>query len=206
MRVIWLILSLFCMIPASLEAKSIAGMFMNMPDSLIPYLSADIRSSLLQQPTQSNGKIQSLLHEDISVDSLSEDYLKIRLSASSILEAMQVKTDNGDELCCIVRTYYGPAAESTVELYDSAWHKLSSEPLPKVKVSDLIARPDTMSNSNYKQALKELSPLLISIEAQPQNHGLVYSLSLPLGNKEGRKKLEAILKPRKYIWNGSTFR
>lgn len=194
------------MIPASLEAKNIAGMFMNMPDSLIPYLSADIRSSLLQQPTQSNGKIQSLLHEDISVDSLSEDYLKIRLSASSILEAMQVKTDNGDELCCLVRTYYGPAAESTVELYDSAWHKQSTELLPKVAVSDLIARPDTMSNSNYKQTLTELSPLLINIKAQPQSHGLVYSLSLPLGNKEGRKKLEAILKPKKYIWNGSTFR
>lgn len=206
MRVIWLILSLFCMIPVSLEAKNIAGMFTNMPDSLIPYLSAGIRSSLSQLPTQSNGKIQSLLHEDVSVDSLSEDYLKIKLSASSILEAMQIKTDNGDELCCLVRTYYGPAAESTVELYDSAWHKLPSELLPEVRVSDLIARPDTMSNSNYKQALKELSPLLISIEAQPQSHGLVYSLSLPLGNKEGRKKLEAILKPRKYIWKGSTFR
>lgn len=182
-----------------------ADLLLSMPDSVVPYLNADIRSSMLRQHSEGGSNVQSLLHEDVAIDTIDDDYMKLKLSESSSLEAMKLTADNGDQLLCVVKTCYGPAAESTVELYDTTWHRLPPTLLPQVAAADLVARPDTMSNASYELALSQIAPLLVSVEAEPESHSLVYSLTLPLPSKEARGKLQAILKPRKYAWDGSRF-
>lgn len=205
MRIIPLILALLILAPASAGAKGMTDLLLSMPDSVVPYLNADIRSSMLRQHSEGGGNVQSLLHEDVAIDTIDDDYMKLKLSESSSLEAMKLTADNGDQLLCVVKTCYGPAAESTVELYDTTWHRLPPTLLPQVAAADLVARPDTMSNASYELALSQIAPLLVSVEAEPESHSLVYSLTLPLPSKETRGKLQAILKPRKYAWDGSRF-
>lgn len=205
MRIIPLILALLILAPASAGAKGMADLLLSMPDSVVPYLNADIRSSMLRQHSEGGSNVQSLLHEDVAIDTIDDDYMKLKLSESSSLEAMKLTADNGDQLLCVVKTCYGPAAESTVELYDTTWHRLPPTLLPQVAAADLVARPDTMSNASYELALSQIAPLLVSVEAEPESHSLVYSLTLPLPSKEARGKLQAILKPRKYAWDGSRF-
>lgn len=193
------------LVPASAGAKGMTALLLTMPDSIVPYLNADIRSSMLRQHSEGGSNVQSLLHEDVAIDTIGDDYLKLKLSESSSLEAMRLTTNNGDQLLCVVRTCYGPAAESAVEFYDTTWHRLPPMLLPQVSASDLVARPDTMSSASFEHALSQIAPLLVSVEAEPESHSLVYSLSLPLPSKEARGKLQAILKPRKYAWDGSRF-
>lgn len=198
-------LTLFWLIATMSGAKSMSDMLLSMPDSLVPYLNTDIRLALLRQHNDGGAAIQSLLHEDVAIDSLTEDYLKLSLSKSSALEAMRLESADG-YLVCVVRTYFGPAAESTVELYDSLWHRMPSQQLPQVAAADLVAKPDTMDNAQFEQALSDVDPLLVSIHAEPSSHSLVYSPTLPLASKEGEEKLKAIMKPQKLTWNGSKFR
>lgn len=186
-------------------AKSMSDMLLSMPDSLVPYLNTDIRSAMLRQHTDGGSATQSLLHENATIDSLTDDYMKLSLSKSSSLEAMRLQSADGD-LVCVVRTYYGPAAESTVELFDSLWHPLPSLQLPQVAAADLVAKPDTMDKAQYEQALSDIAPLLVSIQAEPSSHSLVYTPTLPLASKEGEEKLKAMMKPQKLTWDGSKFR
>jgi len=185
------------------NAQEIDSLFVNMPDSLFPYLSHEKRVELLNidkitsdtptsLPTMYNGTAKLLLHD--------KECIKIALDSLSSVELGLQKSD-GNAVCCVLRTVAAPERNTMASLYSDKLEKIKDINLEAVT---LTHRPDTMTTERYKELLKLIEFRLI--EAHFENVStIVLKQNVPLVSEKERKDLAAILLQRKMKWNGREY-
>ena len=134
MKRIGIVVILLCAFSLFANAQSMKNLFLNMPDSLVSYLDKNKRQEMVDYAEihHSTG-VANLLGGNSVIDSLSNDYLKASLTASTDLE-MLVFPVKDDSIICVVKTYKvndGVSLDSTssyikesrVELYSHDWNR-----------------------------------------------------------------------------------
>jgi len=202
-------LILVCLLLASLgvEAKSMKDLLVSMPDSLVPYLDQNLRQEMPElQEMGVKADVKNLLGENSVMDTLTADFLQIRMSKLSTLQAKRLPAETGDSLLCVVKTFAGPEKESELYFFDQNWKSLKVDFDLKSLAPTLVQKPDTMTEERFAELKKMIEPQMVSAILLQHENSIVVRLSLPLLSADDKKLVSVIKLQRKFNWNGKTFK
>lgn len=187
--------SIMLAISSAAMAQGIDSLFVNMPDSLFPYLARAQRSELVNMQridTSTHAVLQSLYDGKVEILYKDADKMTLSLDTLSSME-MSVFPPVGDAVCCILRTVATPEMHTELALYDEKWNRL---PTIDIDTLSLIQRPDTMSVQQYDELCKLIEFQLIEAHLVDSTT-IVLKQNIPMVSVAERKKFAAILKERR---------
>ena len=183
----------YSLLVASLaSAQNMREIWLSMPDSLVPYLNNSLRTEVADYVDMKDMKpeVNNLLDDTTRINRLTNDYMLVRLTNSSVLEMRKLN----DNRIATVWTWFGPAPESTLRMFDSEWNEL---PVSST-FEPTIVRPDSMTVERFEELKSLLEPRLIELRLSPEDNSVTASYSLSLLSREEKKAVESILRQRKY--------
>ena len=139
------------------------------------------------------------------MDTLTTDFLQIRMSKVATLQMKKLPVENGDSVICLVKTFSLPEKESELYLYDQNWQRLPLEMNLQALAESLIQKPDTMTDARFMELKQMVEPRMVSAMLLQHEDGLVIRLALPLLSADDKKTVNVIKLQRKLNWNGKTF-
>ena len=198
MKKIFLILLVsFSLLP--LNAQNMRQIWLEMPDSIVPYLNRSLRTELADYVTMGmKSEVMNALRDTTRIEKLTDDYILIQLSNATKLEIKSLDAST----IAMVQTWCGPLAESKLSLFSNNWEV---KPL-NVDVSPMIVKPDTMSQQRYSELLDMANVTMNEMQLSVKDNSLTIKYSVPLLSSTDKKEMQAILRQRKLNWNGTTFK
>lgn len=180
----------------------VKDLFAQAPDSVFPLLTTNNRLDCID--LIENGRkaqVKNRLDQAVEMLTLTESYLKMRMSAKSVVEMKML----GDSLCCLVRTFEGPAPDSEVAFYNAAWERVDiAFGFPAVDefwtpVPDSLQRDAAFA----RRSLQDIC--LVQVQADEKAPELV--LTLQTSELVGKEKeiAQRYVQPLRFRWNGKTF-
>lgn len=185
--------------------KTMREVWIDMPDSITMYLTKSMRTELADYVDMKvSAATKNAIGDTVRIDTLTSDYIAITLSESSKLE-MKLLPRDGSNIICMVRTYYGTAAESIISFWQLDWQQLPDISMPALENIELIKKPDDLSVTEFNKIKAMISPKMIEMRLSPDDNSLLLSYSLPDVNKEDSELIKSILVQKKINWNGEIF-
>ena len=186
--------------------KTMREVWIDMPDSITMYLTKSMRTELADYVDMKvSAATKNAIGDTVRIDTLTSDYIAITLSESSKLE-MKLLPRDGSNIICMVRTYYGTAAESIISFWQLDWQQLPDISMPALENIELIKKPDSLSVTEFNKIKAMISPKMIEMRLSPDDNSLLLSYSLPDVNKEDSELIKSILLQKKIYWNGEIFK
>lgn len=193
---------LLCM-PAESMAQTVHDLWLAMPDSIVPLLTAKQRADLIDTDNiQHDIRTTNAMGGKSQAAFLNATCLQVALTQSSTLQLGVLPTADGDTLACLVRTYNGPKSESTVTLYTPSWQAVDTLTFC---IDDFVQRPDTMTETRYKELIASLDPYFFSAELSQDARTLTVTPHAAALGTDEEASVEAIFFQRKYNWDGHKF-
>ena len=189
--------------PITMMAQQVCKMWVSMPASVAGALEKSGRHELLDlKQMKKTAAIAGPLGEKCSIDTLTADFLSVRMNDVYTLQMKMLPTSSGDSLLCLVQTYAGPQPESRIAFYSPDWKALS---MPQMHLDVDLQRPDTMSEGDFNKLQALFDPKLISFSLSPSSAELVVALSPAAISEEGKANIKRLNLQNKLNWNGKTF-
>ena len=189
--------------PITMMAQQVCKMWVSMPASVAGALEKSGRQELLDlKQMKKTAAIAGPLGEKCSIDTLTADFLSVRMNDVYTLQMKMLPTSSGDSLLCLVQTYAGPQPESRIAFYSPDWKALS---MPQMHLDVDLQRPDTMSEDDFNKLQALFDPKLISLSLSPSTAELVVALSPAVISEEEKANIKLLKLQNKLNWNGKTF-
>lgn len=188
-------ISFMLAVSSAAMAQGVDSMFVNMPDSLFPYLAREQRSELVNMQridTSRHAVLPSLYNGKVEVMYKDVDRMILLLDSLSSME-LSVLSHVGKAVCCILRTVATPEKHTEIAMYDAKWRKLQTVDIDTLQLQH---RPDTMSEQRYNELCKLVEFQLTEahfVDAAT----IAFRQNIPMVSAEERKKLATILVERK---------
>ena len=198
MKKIFLILLVsFSLLP--LNAQNMRQIWLEMPDSIVPYLNRSLRTELADYVTMGmKSEVMNALRDTTRIEKLTDDYILVQLSNATKLEIKSLDAST----IVMAQTLCGPLAESKLSLFSNNWEV---KPL-NIDVSPMFVKPDTMSQQRYSELLDMANITMNEFQLSVKDNSLTIKYSVPLLSSTDKKEMQAILRQRKLNWNGTTFK
>ena len=198
MKKIFLILLVsFSLLP--LNAQNMRQIWLEMPDSIVPYLNRSLRTELADYVTMGmKSEVMNALRDTTRIEKLTDDYILVKLSNATKLEIKSLDTST----IAMVQTWCGPLAESKLSLFSNNWEAKQLN----IDVSPMFVKPDTMSQQRYSELLDMANVTMNEMQLSVKDNSLTIKYSVPLLSSTDKKEMQAILRQRKLNWNGTTFK
>ncbi|PDP59346.1 DUF3256 family protein [Prevotella intermedia] len=198
MKKIFLILLVtFSLLP--LNAQNMRQIWLEMPDSIVPYLNRSLRTELADYVTMGmKSEVMNALRDTTRIEKLTDDYILVQLSNATKLEIKSLDAST----IAMIQTWCGPLAESKLSLFSNNWEV---KPL-NIDVSPMFVKPDTMSQQRYSELLDMANVTMNEMQLSVKDNSLTIKYSVPLLSSTDKKEMQAILRQRKLNWNGTTFK
>lgn len=181
------------------SAQTMGELWASMPDSVAPYLNQTLREQMVQEKEAGGWMpVENLLGDTSVVSLLTSNYMKVKLSNSSVIELKLLD----EKTIAMVQTWFGPEPESRLTLYSVAWQSMPSTFSPVC----LTEKPDTMSTDEYEHLLALLEPQLIWLQLSEKDNSLSVQYAQIMLTPSERQEVSAIVKQTKYNWDGSRFK
>jgi hypothetical protein len=195
-----LFFAVFSLFVIKAEAQTVTDMFIDMPDSIIPYIDSKQRKELVelkQMEPDSTATIGNNLGK-IKLTRLSDSILTLQLSECNTIELGKLE----DNKFVFIKTYGAPLQESLCCIIDNKWRKNKM-----VDFSDInfIQESDSIPELEQREMMRLLEFSLISASIATIPDELIIKLNTPLVTTEEKKKFDAIILQRNVKWNGKTF-
>lgn len=181
------------------SAQSLREVWIEMPDSILPYLSKSQRTELADYvEMKAEPAVLSTFGDSVRIERMTNNYLLLKANEATRLE---IKLLDNNTLA-LVQTWMAPAAESKLRLFNLQWQ-------PKEAVVDYkvnIVKPDSMSDEDFADLKTLMSPRLKEYRLSADNNSLSVSWNYPLLSKKDVKRVTEILKSQVLNWTGKDFR
>lgn len=193
----------------SVQARSMREIWTSLPDSLLPYVDQNHRLEMVEFiDMHLRGDVDNLFGGKSEMDTISSDYIGLTLTPSSVMQIKRLPVAGGDSLLCMVKTWKGPAAESTVTFYHQDWSPAAvSFALDSAGVAGLMPRllmkPDTMTEEHFAHYRQLVVPRMIGASLSADSDVLELRLSLPMPLVDEKPALEAITPRLRLHWDSS---
>lgn len=175
-------------------------LFVQMPPELLPELSNDNKLDCIDfLASGMKATVQNKFGENSSLLVINDKYALMKVSSAMQCE-MRLLTDGSDSLICIVKTYYTPGAESTVEFYDTKWQKqTSSAYLTMPTLKDFEMTPQNMQGAKP-------GTVLIQARLSESEDTITFTLDCWDSSPDLKSQLEQCLKKElPYRWQKNRF-
>lgn len=204
LRIILAVIALCCLPFNSFAATSAKDLWVNMPDSIAPYLNQKLRlecADLYEMGVKA--EVRNLLKGISKIDTLSANYLQVQLNEACSLQLGVLPRTEGDSVICLVKTFAGPEKESSVQLYSMQWQLLQTM---SFSFDSFVQKPDTMSAQRYEEILASVDHYFFEAKLEPQSQCLLVQVNTAWNFTDEDKALRALLLQRKYKWDGKIFK
>lgn len=196
-KILIIICFLTCWLGAS--AQSLREVWIEMPDSILPYLSKSQRTELADYvEMKAEPAVLSTFGDSVRIERMTNNYLLLKANEATRLE---IKLLDNNTLA-LVQTWMAPAAESKLSLFNLQWQP--KEAVVAYKVN--IVKPDSMSDEDFADLKTLMSPRLKEYRLSADNNSLSVSWNYPLLSKKDVKRVTELLKPQVLNWTGKDFR
>ena len=196
-KILIIICFLTCWLGVS--AQSLREVWIEMPDSILPYLSKSQRTELADYvEMKAEPAVLSTFGDSVRIERMTNNYLLLKANEAIRLE---IKLLDNNTLA-LVQTWMAPAAESKLSLFNLQWQ-------PKEAVVDYkanIVKPDSMSDEDFSDLKTLMSPRLKEYRLSADNNSLSVSWNYPLLSKKDVKRVTELLKSQVLNWTGKDFR
>lgn len=170
------------------NAQGVDDFFLNVPDTIMPYLKKDSREMMLKFAEADKDTLYSVtnvMENKTWMSYRSDRLIVIHPSEVTTLEFCQVPMAN-DTIYCFIKTDSAPEAESCIYIYNKVW-----ECLKKVNLGEYadIQFPDTLSDEKRSE-LKNMIELKMYSATIDRNDSetLIIRQSLPLLSEEEKMR------------------
>lgn len=196
-KILIIICLLTCWLGAS--AQSLREVWIEMPDSILPYLSKSQRTELADYvEMKAEPAVLSTFGDSVRIERMTNNYLLLKANEATRLE---IKLLDNNTLA-LVQTWMAPAAESKLSLFNLQWQP--KEAVVAYKAN--IVKPDSMSDEDFSDLKTLMSPRLKEYRLSADNNSLSVSWNYPLLSKKDVKRVTELLKPQVLNWTGKDFR
>lgn len=205
LSVIFFLLALWPLSPVSVNAQSVDVMFVNIPDSVFPYLVKEQRQELVNLrhvDASTPAVLHSAFNCDVAMTYLEAERLTIEIDSTVMVEMARLPSAGADSVYCMLATVATPEKETQAYIYNKEWHKIEDVHLCEM---NFVQRPDTMNEETFSE-INKLIEFPIAEAHFIDATAIVVRLNVPLLSKEERKRLDAILTETRLRWNGNAFR
>jgi len=203
MKRLWLIAWMMAVVSMA-HAQAIEQWWLSMPDSLLGYMNKSKRIEAMDyQHMGLKIDVTNLLKGSTTVDTLTNEFLQVKLSEAALLQ-MRLLPKDSDSVVCVVKTLFAPEAESSVAFYDRNWKRVGQLTADTL-AAPFLSRPDTMATGRFEELSRLVDPVMVRCTLSVSDATLTQELSLPLLTKEEKQAMKAIIKQRKLKWNGERF-
>ena len=181
------------------SAQSLREVWIEMPDSILPYLSKSQRTELADYvEMKAEPAVLSTFGDSVRIERMTNNYLLLKANEATRLE---IKLLDNNTLA-LVQTWKAPAAESKLSLFDLQWQPKEAV----VEYNENIVKPDTMTDEEFNDLKSLMYPRLKEYRLSPENNSLSVSWNYPLLSKKELKRMVDLLKPQVLNWTGRDFR
>ena len=181
------------------SAQSLREVWIEMPDSILPYLSKSQRTELADYvEMKAEPAVLSTFGDSVRIERMTNNYLLLKANEATRLE---IKLLDNNTLA-LVQTWMAPAAESKLSLFNLQWQP--KEVVVAYKAN--IVKPDSMSDEDFSDLKTLMSPRLKEYRLSADNNSLSVSWNYPLLSKKDVKRVTELLKPQVLNWTGKDFR
>ena len=210
-KLIIIALMLIAPLIGAVAQSSMRELWIQMPDSVVAYLDTNSRTEMAdyyQMSVKSGTK--NLLEGTSVIDTLTNDYISVRLNDNVRLQIKKLPTESSFVLC-LIKTFIATEPESEISFFNSSWQPLKDNyGLPETRdaeslIKSFTFRPDTMPQEQYNEYVSLIDPVMVSAEMSVREQVLTFSLSHPFLSTSDIININAIFKQRKFKWNGQTF-
>ena len=206
-------ITLICavLLAVCVEGKSLKDLWISMPDSLTPTLDKNLRTEFVElQDMKVKSDVTNLLGGTSVMDTITHDFLQVKLSAVATMQIKLLPQVEGDSLLCVLKTFAAPEKESELMFFDQQWHALDAKTYLGGRdlsciFESLIEKPDAMSEAKFLELKSLIEPKMMSAIVFEHNQSLVFRLSTPLLSADEKKKVSVIKVQRMFNWNGKCF-
>lgn len=196
-KILIIICFLTCWLGVS--AQSLREVWIEMPDSILPYLSKSQRTELADYvEMKAEPAVLSTFGDSVRIERMTNNYLLLKANEATRLE---IKLLDNNTLA-LVQTWMAPAAESKLRLFNLQWQP--KEAVVAYKVN--IVKPDSMSDEDFADLKTLMFPRLKEYRLSADNNSLSVSWNYPLLSKKDVKRVTELLKPQVLNWTGKDFR
>ena len=179
-----------------------------MPDSLAPLLTK-VNKEDFGDFLASNMKaeVKNRLGKNSEMLKLTADYLNLKMSESSEVQMKLLPVNDSVKVVCVVHTYKGPAADSSIRFYSTQWEELPLSSYLTLPKEDAFYKAPVAEadQETYYNLRKQADMYLFVAKLSEKDNTLLYSYTTPdYLDKETAEKLKPFLnaEPLKYIWTG----
>ena len=181
------------------SAQSLREVWIEMPDSILPYLSKSQRTELADYvEMKAEPVVLSTFGDSVRIERMTNNYLLLKANEATRLE---IKLLDNNTLA-LVQTWMAPAAESKLSLFNLQWQPKEAV----VEYNENIVKPDTMTDEEFNDLKSLMYPRLKEYRLSPENNSLSVSWNYPLISKKELKRMVDLLKPKVLNWTGRDFR
>ncbi len=179
--------------------------FKSAPEGIFPTIGSSLRLDMLDYYNGGyDNFVQNDFNEPVRIDSLTDDYIKVRVSDNSSVELTLMPLSAKDTAVVVITTLNVPATASFVKVYHGDWVEYS-DVLPMYKLTDWFTpqSPDRMDD------IENLVPFIIArLTIDPATRTLTATNTLSeYFTPEDYAKLQPLMRPAlKYQWKGKKFR
>ncbi|QUB72579.1 DUF3256 family protein [Prevotella melaninogenica] len=181
------------------SAQSLREVWIEMPDSVLPYLSKSQRTELVDYvDMKADPAVLNVFGDSVRIERMTNNYLLVKASKVTRLE---IKLLDNNTLA-LVQTWKAPVAESKLSLFNLQW-----QPKEAVVVyNENIVKPDSMSEEEFADLKSLMYPRMREYRLSAENNSLSVSWNYPLLSKKDVKRVADLLKMQVVNWTGKDFR
>ncbi len=176
MKKILLLILMIC--TCSLQAQDMKSLFITMPDSLAPLLTK-VNKEDFGDFLASNMKaeVKNRLGKNSEMLKLTADYLNLKMSESSEVQMKLLPVNDSVKVVCVVHTYKGPAADSSIRFYNTQWEELPLSSYLTLPKEDAFYKAPVAEadQETYYNLRKQADMYLFVAKLSEKDNTLLYS-------------------------------
>ena len=183
----------------AVNAQEMRQLWIEMPDSIVPYLNKSLRTELADYVTMKmKPEVVNSLQDTTRIEKFTNNYIRVQLNNASKLEIKSL--DNST--IALVQTWNGPIAESKLMLFSKEWKLKPFE----IDLTPVFEKSDSMLQQRYEDLLSMANITLCEFKLSESDNSLTIKFTVPLLSSNDKTDMSNILKQRKLNWNGAFFK
>ena len=203
----WIPLLMGLMAVQPLAAQKMRDVFATMPDSVLGLMTKNNRLDCIDFiENDMEAKVRNRFDGFTVLKALTVDYLDLQLTKNCRVEMKLLPAGDSLNYICLSRTYSGPVPESVVELYTADWREMpGAEWIPRPAYADFWTEHDSVDAKEAERLQRLQDMRYVQASLQPDDMRLTYTLQPGEVEKEEAGRMEELLRPVVYEWDGRRF-
>lgn len=203
----WIVMVALLGMGLTASAQKMRDCFVNMPDSVLTLLTKNNRLDCVDFI---DSKMRAVVRNEFEGKSellmLTDSYLKMHLTDVDDVQMLLLPTSDTVNVICMVRTFHGPNADSSLRFYSSDWTPLTTAKfIRQPKFDDFWRTMPSDSTEALNFAKSRIDIRLTTDSLSETDHTLTCQLNLNSLNDEVRARVKPYTRNIVYRWKGGEF-